>query len=94
MGIVMLNLDRLVNQYNKLFDDKINPYSWSTVKAQKILEWCDKSRNTILMESNFNTYNNNSEYARILILETISRRILTEIAPKRMRKGKKNYAKK
>ena len=90
----MLDLDRLVNQYNKLFDKPINPYAWTFEKAECVLEWCNKSRHTILMESNFNSYHHNSEYARMLLLETISRRILTEIAPKRMRKGKKNYAKK
>lgn len=90
----MIDLTRLVQQYHSLFTDKINPYEWDAEKATKILEWCNKARNKILMETHFNSYYQNSNYARILILEAISKRILTEIAPKRIKKGKKKYGKK
>lgn len=90
----MIDLTRLIHQYHSLYTDKINPYEWDANKATKILEWCNKARSKILMETHFNSYNQNSDYARILILEAISRRILTEIAPKRIQKGKKKYGQK
>lgn len=89
----MIDLSRLINQYHSLYTDKINPYEWNAEKATKILEWCNKARSKILMETHFNSYNQNSDYARILILEALARSILIEIAPKRIRKGNKKYGK-
>ena len=85
----MVDLNRLITQYNKLYNADINPYNWSHQKAEKILEWCNKMRSSILMESHFNSYNTNSDYAKVLILETIARRVLIEIAPKRIRRKRK-----
>lgn len=88
----MTNINRLVKQYERIYGKTINVSNWGEDRANQILEMCSLNREKILMESHFNSYMQNKDYARILILETLARQVLIEIAPKRIKKrgSKKN----
>jgi hypothetical protein len=85
-GLSMVNLNRLAQQYKKIYGESIDFLSWSEEDANKMLEWCSEQRERILLESHFNSYLNNKDYAKIIILESLARQILKEIAPKRIKK--------
>lgn len=86
MRIKMLNTNRLIAQYEKIYGKTVDISSWNEETANKVLEWCDQKKQKILVESHFNSYLNNKSYTRILILEALARQVLREIAPKRIRK--------
>ena len=90
----MIQLENLVKQYKRIYNDDIQPHLWDEKQANTVLEWCSKAKERILLESHYNSYMNNKTYARIYLLETMARIVLREIAPKRIRsKRVKKYGK-
>jgi hypothetical protein len=86
---IEMRLNKMHQTLDKLFGIKLNLDIKNVNKLRSLLEEYTQLREKILHESNFNSYYQNPEYVKaILILEAINV-FLSEIAPKRMQKKNK-----
>lgn len=86
-----MSLNLFIKRYKKLFNENLNPFEWSEEYSKVILNVCQKVKNNILETEDFNSYFQNPQYVKAVLLESIAKQILIEIAPKRIkRRGMKN----
>lgn len=79
-------LQQIINTLKSIHGYELDLGSKSTEQIQSLNETCEIVKNSIVKESRFNTWMQNPEYTKNMLIMEAIRIYLTEIAPKRMNK--------
>lgn len=83
---------KLMKKYQDLFPED-NIKGFLERDLEKIILICEERKKKIILTTCFNSYLNNKEYVKALMLEELAKRILKEIKPFRtkikIKKGKR-----
>lgn len=83
-------LNKLLHTLNAVYGVTIDFDGNDDSTLEEVMESCKETKNAILREHGFNTYNRNEEYTKATLIMEAIKIYLVEIAPKRIRR--KNVA--
>lgn len=74
-----IDLNTLIKKYNRIYETKISPENWSESFCLKLMEVVKRDRKKMVNENYYKDIVNNKEYFKLILLESICKKILTEI---------------